>query len=55
MRTTDEAAFLSLVFSTLVLDHRPDLDGDARADLLHRRAAVARFGLNLALDGLSCC
>jgi hypothetical protein len=38
------------VFSALVLDHRPDLDGDARADLLRRRAAVARFGLDLALD-----
>jgi hypothetical protein len=38
------------VFSALVLDHRPDLAGDARADLLRRRAAVARFGLDLALD-----
>jgi len=38
------------VFSALVLDHRPDLEGDARADLLRRRAAVARFGLDLALD-----
>jgi hypothetical protein len=38
------------VFSALVLDHRPDLGDDARADLLRRRAAVARFGLDLALD-----
>lgn len=38
------------VFSALVLDHRPDLVGDARADLLFRRAATARFGLDLALD-----
>jgi Ser/Thr protein kinase RdoA (MazF antagonist) len=38
------------VFSALVLDHRPDLYGDARADLLRRRAAVARFGIDLALD-----
>lgn len=38
------------VFSALVLDHRPDLEGDVRADLLRRRAAVARFGLDLALD-----
>lgn len=38
------------VFSALVLDHRPDLEGDARAELLRRRAAVARFGLDLALD-----
>ncbi|MGF1598823.1 MAG: phosphotransferase [Acidimicrobiales bacterium] len=38
------------VFSALVLDHRPDLEGDARGDLLRRRAAVARFGLDLALD-----
>lgn len=38
------------VFSALVLDHRPDLEGDARADLLRRRAAVARFGLDLGLD-----
>ena len=36
--------------SRLVLDHRPDLDGDARAELLRRRAAVARFGIDLALD-----
>ena len=38
------------VFSALVLDHRPDLHGDARAELLRRRAAVARFGIDLALD-----
>lgn len=38
------------VFSALVLDHRPDLGDDDRAELLRRRAAVARFGLDLALD-----
>lgn len=38
------------VFSALLLDHRPDLESDAKADLLRRRAAVARFGLDLALD-----
>jgi hypothetical protein len=38
------------VFSALVLDHRPDLEGDARAELLRRRAAVARFGIDLALE-----
>jgi hypothetical protein len=38
------------VFSALVLDHRPDLEGDARAELLRRRAAVARFGIDLAFD-----
>jgi hypothetical protein len=38
------------VFSALVLDHRPDLAGDARAELLRRRAAVARFGIDLALE-----
>ncbi len=43
------------VFSALVLDHRPDLDGDARADLLRRRAAVARFGLDLALRVVGRC
>lgn len=37
-------------FSALVVAHRPDLESDARADLLRRRAAVARFGLDLALD-----
>jgi hypothetical protein len=37
------------VFSALVVDHRPDLDDDARAALLARRAKVARFGLDLAL------
>ena len=43
------------VFSALVLDHRPDLDGDARADLLRRRAAVARFGLDLGLSRVGGC
>ena len=38
------------VFSALVLDHRPDLEGEDRAELMRRRAAVARFGLDLALD-----
>lgn len=38
------------VFSLLVLEHRFDLEGDARADLLRRRAALARFGIDLALD-----
>ena len=38
------------VFSALVLDHRPDLHGDARADLMRRRAGVARFGIDLALS-----
>jgi len=37
------------VFSALVLDHRPDLEGDDRRELLRRRAAVARFGIDLAL------
>jgi hypothetical protein len=40
------------VFSALVIDHRPDLEGAARAELLRRRAAVARFGLDLALGSL---
>ena len=35
------------VFSALILDHRPDLTGDARRDLLARRAGLARFGLDL--------
>jgi hypothetical protein len=37
------------VFSALVLDHRPDLGQAERLDLLHRRARVARFGIDLAL------
>lgn len=37
------------VFSALLLDHRPDLDGDERHDLLRRRARVARFGIDLGL------
>lgn len=38
------------VFSALVFEHRPVLDGDERADLLRRRAAMARFGLDFALE-----
>ena len=38
------------VFSALVLDHRPDLEADDRTDLLRRRAAVGRFGIDLGLD-----
>jgi hypothetical protein len=37
------------VFSALVVDHRPNLDDDARFELLRRRAALARFGLDFAL------
>ena len=36
------------LFSALVVDHRPDLDDEARADLTARRARTARFGLDLA-------
>jgi hypothetical protein len=36
------------VFSALVIDHRPDLDSDGLAELTRRRAAIARFGLDLA-------
>ena len=36
------------VFSALVVDHRPDLDDAARAELTARRARAARFGLDLA-------
>jgi hypothetical protein len=42
------------VFSALVVDHRPDLDDAARQELLARRAALGRFGLDLVaqvLDG----
>ncbi len=35
------------VFSALLLDHRPDLEGDDRQALLERRAALGRFGLDL--------
>ncbi len=38
------------VFSALLLDHRPDLDETARAELLAGRAAACRFGLDLALQ-----
>jgi hypothetical protein len=41
------------VFSALILDHRPDLCGAARHDLLGRRAALGRFGLDLALRVLA--
>jgi len=37
------------VFSALTLPRRPDLDDDAFIDLMQRRAALARFGLDLAL------
>ncbi len=40
------------VFSALLLDHRPDLCGREREELLARRAALARFGLDLALRTL---
>lgn len=36
------------VFSALILDHRPDVVGVERLDLLRRRARVARFGIDLA-------
>lgn len=39
-------AFRSVISAT-VLDHRPDLEGDERAELLERRAAVAGLGLDL--------
>jgi hypothetical protein len=35
------------VFSALVLDHRPDIAGDERRELLARRAALGRFGIDL--------
>jgi hypothetical protein len=35
------------VISSTVIDHRPDLDGDERVELLERRVAVARIGLDL--------
>jgi thiamine kinase-like enzyme len=35
------------VISSTVLDHRPDLDRDERSQLLERRIAVARIGLEL--------
>ncbi|MEZ5177244.1 MAG: hypothetical protein R2746_02905 [Acidimicrobiales bacterium] len=38
------------VFSLLVLEHRPDLGDETRADLLRRRAVLARFGIDLALE-----
>jgi hypothetical protein len=38
------------VFSALLLDHRSDLDENARAELLAGRAAACRFGLDLALQ-----
>jgi hypothetical protein len=37
------------VFSALMVDHRTDLDDDARFELLRRRAALARFGLDFVL------
>ena len=41
------------VFSALILDHRPDLQGSERQALLARRAALGRFGLDLALRVLT--
>ncbi len=35
------------VFSALVVDHRPDLDEAGRRELVGRRAALGRFGLDL--------
>jgi Ser/Thr protein kinase RdoA (MazF antagonist) len=35
-------------FSALLLDHRPDLSGDERRELLARRAALGRFGVAFA-------
>jgi hypothetical protein len=45
------ATYLAIrsVFSALLIDHRPDLDAEASAALVRRRAAMARFGLDLAL------
>jgi hypothetical protein len=43
---------LRSVFSALIVDHRPDLDGDARRELLARRAGLCRFGLDLAAQVL---
>jgi hypothetical protein len=43
---------LRSVFSALVLDHRPDLDGDDRRALLARRAGCGRFGLDLVAQVL---
>jgi len=45
------ATYLAIrsVFSALVIDHRFDLDETGRHELLVGRAAVARFGLDLAL------
>jgi hypothetical protein len=38
------------VFSAVNVDHRPDLSGDEFDELLRRRAAMARFCLDLILD-----
>jgi hypothetical protein len=35
------------VFSALMIEPRPDLDDEALADLASRRAALARYGLDL--------
>ena len=43
---------LRSVFSALILDHRPDLDGDDRRELLARRAGLGRFGLDLVAQVL---
>lgn len=52
-RATVEEAFATTLgvrslFSALVVDHRPDLDDDARFDLTVRRGHTARIGLDLA-------
>ena len=36
------------VFSALILEQRDDLDAEHRATLLRTRAALARYGLDLA-------
>ncbi len=45
------ATYLAIrsVFSALLVDHRADLDGETLLELVRRRAAMARFGLDLAL------
>lgn len=45
------ATYLAIrsVFSALLVDHRPDLDGEQLAELVRRRAEMARFGMDAAL------
>lgn len=38
------------VFSALVVEHRDDVGDEERTELVRRRAAMARFGIDLALD-----